>query len=83
MQRRRVTKKRTARKRVAKKVRTTKKRITRARKFNCYWIICYLPRPDLMTKIDPVIRASLISQLVDQKVISKTLGEQLIRGRIR
>jgi hypothetical protein len=83
MQRRRVAKKRVAKKRVARRARTTRKRITRARRFNCYWIICYLPRPDLMTRVNPVLRATLVDQLMDLKVISKRVGEQILKGSTR
>lgn len=43
----------------------------------CYWIICYIPVPDLFKRIGPEIRQVLVQKYVDQKVITPEFGKQI------
>lgn len=43
----------------------------------CYWIICYIPAPDIFRKILPEIRQQLLQKYVDEKVIEKKFAEEL------
>lgn len=55
-------------------------KIIRRRRIPCYWILCYLPAPDILMKIRPEIRKKLISEMVRERVISTQLARELRRG---
>ena len=38
------------------------------------WIVCYIPVPDLVGAIDPILRHGLIRSLRDQQIISQKLA---------
>lgn len=49
----------------------------------CYWIICYIPVPDIITQIGPSIREGLIRTMVNEKIITEELAKEInvgIRG---
>jgi hypothetical protein len=41
-------------------------------------ILCYVPKPDFLTKVQEDIRVQIAKQLVDEGVISKKVYEQII-----
>jgi len=43
----------------------------------CYWIICYIPAPDIFQKILPEIRQQLLKKYLDEKIIDRKFAEQL------
>lgn len=43
-------------------------------------IVCYIPAPDIMRRIDRDVRASLIINMLDKRIITSRLAEELIRG---
>jgi len=46
----------------------------------CYWIICYIPVPDIYRKILPELRQQLVQKYVDEKVIDQEFAKQLSAG---
>ncbi len=49
----------------------------------CYWIICYIPVPDLVTQIGPSIREGLVRKMISEKIITEEFGKEInvgIRG---
>lgn len=48
-----------------------------ARLPGCYWIICYIPVPDLFQRIRPELRSQLIRKFVDEKVFSESFAEEI------
>ncbi len=55
-------------------------KIIQRRPISCYWIICYIPAPDILRKIGPEIRKKLISEMVGQHIITTKLARELRRG---
>ena len=43
----------------------------------CYWIICYIPVPDIFRRILPEIRQELLQKYVNEKVIDREFAEEL------
>ena len=43
----------------------------------CYWIICYIPVPDIFRKIRPEIRQELLLKYVNESVIDRRFAEEL------
>ncbi len=43
----------------------------------CYWIICYIPVPDIFRRILPEIRQQLLEKYVDENVIDQRFAEEL------
>ena len=43
----------------------------------CYWIICYIPGPDIFRKILPEIRQQLLQKYVDENIIDRKFAEEL------
>ena len=43
----------------------------------CYWILCYVPVPDIFRKILPEIRQELLQKYVDENVIDRKFAEEL------
>ena len=43
----------------------------------CYWIICYIPVPDLFRKIRPEIRQQLLQTFVDEDIVDRKFAEEL------
>jgi mannosyltransferase OCH1-like enzyme len=43
----------------------------------CYWIICYIPVPDIFRAIRKDIRLQLLNKYLDQKIIDRKFAEQL------
>ncbi len=43
----------------------------------CYWIICYVPVPDIFRKILPEIREQLVQKYLDAGVIDKQFATDL------
>jgi hypothetical protein len=54
----------------------------RPRPIRCYWILCYIPAPDMISRIRPDIRNTLIGKMVRQKVITQKLA-RMIRSGLR
>ncbi|HZP01732.1 MAG TPA: hypothetical protein VFD30_15695 [Terriglobia bacterium] len=46
----------------------------------CYWIICYIPVPDLITQIGPSIRESLVRTMVSEKIITEEFAKEINVG---
>lgn len=46
----------------------------------CYWIVCYIPVPDIFKKIDDRIRRELVTAMVDQKIIAEEVGKEIQTG---
>jgi hypothetical protein len=42
------------------------------------WILCYVPRPDFMSAIQPDLRAAAVKSLIANKIISPSLGEEFL-----
>ena len=51
-------------------------------RIRCYWILCYIPAPDMISRIRPDIRNTLIGKMVRQKVITQKLA-RMIRSGLR
>jgi len=43
-------------------------------------IICYIPAPDMMRRMERNVRTSLIMNMLDKGIITSKLAEELIRG---
>jgi hypothetical protein len=43
----------------------------------CYWIICYIPVPELFTPLLDELRNRVIDKYVNEKIITKQFAEQL------
>ncbi len=43
----------------------------------CYWIICYIPVPDIFKKIRPEIRQDLLLKYVNEDIIDRKFAEEL------
>lgn len=43
----------------------------------CYWILCYIPAPDIFQVVRPVIRQQLLKKYLDEKIIDQKFAEQL------
>jgi hypothetical protein len=43
----------------------------------CYWILCYIPAPDIFRKIRPEIRQDLLNKYVNEGVIDRKFAEEL------
>ncbi len=43
------------------------------------WILCYIPAPELLRKVDPAVRATLLDEMVRLKVIPRSLAAQVRR----
>ena len=43
----------------------------------CYWIICYIPVPDLFRVILPEIRQQLLQKYVDENIVDRKFAEEL------
>ena len=43
----------------------------------CYWIICYIPVPDIFRKILPEIRQQLLQKYVDENIVDRKFAEEL------
>jgi hypothetical protein len=43
----------------------------------CYWIICYIPVPDIFRKILPEIRQQLLQKYVDENIVDQKFAEEL------
>lgn len=48
----------------------------------CYWIVCYIPAPDLIRRIDPAIRTALFENMLKEGVITPKL-ESIIKNGIQ
>jgi hypothetical protein len=48
-----------------------------ARLPGCYWILCYIPAPDIFQRIRPELRTQLIQKFVQERVISEGFAEEL------
>src|SRR5581483_5177858 len=46
----------------------------------CYWIICYIPVPDLITQIGPSLRESLVRTMVSEKIITEEFAKEINVG---
>jgi hypothetical protein len=46
----------------------------------CYWIICYIPAPDHIRRINPELRQELINQYEVQKIIDQKFADELRAG---
>lgn len=42
------------------------------------WILCYVPRPDFMSAIEPDLRTAAVKSLIANKIISPSLGEEFL-----
>ncbi len=45
------------------------------------WILCYIPAPDILRRVDPVIRTALINKLVNEGIIMPSLRTLLNRAQ--
>jgi hypothetical protein len=43
----------------------------------CYWIVCYIPAPDLFERIRPEIRKQLVTKYVNEGIIGKQLAREI------
>ena len=43
----------------------------------CYWIICYIPVPDIFRRILPEIRQDLLQKYVNEEIIDRKFAEEL------
>jgi hypothetical protein len=43
----------------------------------CYWIICYVPAPDIFRRVLPEIRQQLLLKYVGEKIIDKKFAQEL------
>jgi hypothetical protein len=41
------------------------------------WITCYIPAPDIIRRINPDIRTTLINKMVSENIITQQLAERL------
>jgi hypothetical protein len=55
-------------------------RPVRPRPAPCYWIICYIPAPDILKRVDPRIRREIVQAFVEEKVITPELGKEITSG---
>ncbi len=46
----------------------------------CYWILCYVPVPELMRRIQDQVRTDLLNQMVKAGVIAPELGKEIKIG---
>jgi hypothetical protein len=46
-------------------------------RIRCYWIVCYIPAPDIFRRVQDTIRQTLLKKMVSSKVISDKLGRQI------
>lgn len=51
-----------------------------SRRVKCYWIICYVPAPEFLTQVRPVLREKLLRNMVAEDVISKSLAREIRLG---
>lgn len=47
----------------------------------CYWIICYIPVPDLRQRISAEFRTQLLEKFVEEKIITKQFANELAVSR--
>lgn len=47
----------------------------------CYWILCYVPAPDVIRRLDDKVRFGLLKELAEDGVISADLQAEIKRGR--
>jgi hypothetical protein len=45
-----------------------------------FWILCYVPAPDVFRRILPEIRQQLVRKYVDEQVIDRGFAEELNAG---
>jgi hypothetical protein len=45
-----------------------------------FWILCYVPVPDLYREILPEIRRALVKKYIDAEVIDRGFAEELNAG---
>ena len=46
----------------------------------CYWIICYIPVPELVTQISPAVREGLVRTMVTEKIITEEFAREINVG---
>lgn len=54
----------------------------RPRPFRCFWILCYIPALDMIFRVRPSVRTTLIGKMVRERVITTKLA-RMIRSGIR
>jgi hypothetical protein len=43
----------------------------------CYWILCYLPAPDILRRVQSTIRQTLLNKMVSTRILTPKLGRQI------
>jgi hypothetical protein len=43
----------------------------------CYWIVCYIPVPDIFRRILPEIRQQLLQKYLDADIIDRKFADEL------
>lgn len=46
----------------------------------CYWIICYIPVPDIFRRLRVDIRQQLVNKYVQEGIVDQNFAEQLKAG---
>jgi mannosyltransferase OCH1-like enzyme len=46
----------------------------------CYWIVCYIPAPEIFQQIRPEIRKQLVTKYVNEGIIDKQLAKEIQAG---
>jgi len=44
------------------------------------WVICYIPAPDMMHRVDVTVQRALIAKMVREKIITSRMAKEVMRG---